>query len=166
MGAGFDGANVPSKKLDAWNMHVEFYIDLPSDRDRSLHDSALDEESGAGINLFVSSDQVRFYRAGGEIGVEDVPAIVYSEVTRDIDLFTSVCGLGGDVSWSDQGERSTGVFIQRFDVQELSAIIALRAQMLSRVLPQTDIADRSKIVKTWLEVRGQLGTYRVELGWS
>ena len=38
--------------------------------------------------------------------------------------------------------------------------------MLSRVLPQTDIADRCKIVKTWLEVRGQLGTYRVELGWS
>ena len=29
MGANFDGGNVPTKKLDPWNMRVEFYVDLP-----------------------------------------------------------------------------------------------------------------------------------------
>src|SRR5580692_9798065 len=67
MSANFDGANVPTKKFDPWNIRVEFYVDIPSDRDHSLDDSALNEQTGAGINLFIGSDQVRFYRDGREI---------------------------------------------------------------------------------------------------
>ncbi|HYL97095.1 MAG TPA: hypothetical protein VET69_14915, partial [Terriglobales bacterium] len=37
---------------------------------------------------------------------------------------------------------------------------------LGRVLPRTPIADRCKIVKGVLEVRGQLGTYRIFLNWG
>ncbi len=33
MSTSFDGANVPTKKFDPWNMRVEFYVDLPADRD-------------------------------------------------------------------------------------------------------------------------------------
>jgi hypothetical protein len=166
MGAGFDGFNVPTKKLDPWNMHAEFYVDLPSDRDESLRESALGEQSGAGINLFVGSDQVRFYRDSREVAVDDVPAILYSEVMRDVDLFTSVCAVGDDETWSDQGDRGTGVFSERFNAQELPAIIALRAELLSRVLPHTPIRDQCRIQKAWLEVRGHLGTYRIALGWG
>ena len=166
MGAGFDGSNVPTRKLDPWNMHVEFYVDLPPDRDDSLRESALGEESGAGINLFVGSDQVRFYRDSREVAIDEVPAILYSEVMRDIDLFTSVSAVGDDETWSDQGDRGTGFLIERFNAQEYSAVIALRAEMLSRVLPHTPIRDRCKIQKAWLEVLGQLGTYRIALGWG
>jgi hypothetical protein len=45
-------------------------------------------------------------------------------------------------------------------------IIALRRETLSLVLPHTPIHDRCKIHKTWLEVRGQLGTYRIEFAWG
>jgi len=166
MGANFDGVNVPTKKLPLWNMHAEFYVDLPSDRDNSLRQSALGEQSGAGINIFVGSDQVRFYRDRKEIEVGDVPAIVYSEVMRDVDLFTSVCAVGDDETWSDQGERGMGVLSGRFNLQEISAVIALRAEMLARVLPHTTIAGRCQIQKAALEVRGQLGTYRISLGWG
>jgi len=166
MGAGFDGSNVPTKKFSSWNMHAEFYVDLPSDRDGSLRESALGEQSGAGINLFVGSDQVRFYRDRREVPIDEVPAILYSEVMRDIDLFTSVCAVADDQSWSDQGDRGTGIFTERFDVQELSAIIALRSEMLSRVLPNMPICDRCKLQKAWVEVRGQLGTYRIALSWG
>jgi hypothetical protein len=38
--------------------------------------------------------------------------------------------------------------------------------MLSRVLPHTPIAARCKVAKTWLEIRGHLGTYRIQLGWG
>jgi Domain of unknown function (DUF4132) len=166
MGTGFDGGNVPTKQLAPWNMHVEFHVDLPADRDRSLRDSALSEQSGTGINLFIGSDQVRFYRDRHEVAIDDVPAVVYSEVMRDIDLFTSVCAIGDDETWSDHGDLGTGLFSQQFDVQEMSALTALRAEILSRVLPYTSVADRCKIEKTHLEVRGQLGTYRILLAWA
>ncbi len=166
MGAGFDGGNVPTRKLAAWNMDVEFHVDLPPDRDPSLHHSALGEQSGSGINLFIGSDQVRFYRDRREVAVDEVPAILYSEVMRDVDLFTSVCAIGDDETWFDHGDRGTGMFSRQFDVQEISATVALRADILSRVLPHTPIAGRCKIEKTHLEVRGQLGTYSIAFGWA
>jgi hypothetical protein len=147
-------------------MRVEFYVDLPPDRDSSLLESALGEQSGAGINLFIGSDQVRFYRDGREVPIDEVPAILYSEVMRDVDLFTSVSAIGGDETWADQGDRGTGIFREEFNIQELSGIIGLRREMLSLVLPHTPIQDRCKIQKTWLEVRGQLGTYRIEFLWG
>lgn len=166
MGSGFDGSNVPNRKIDHWKMHVEFYVDLPADRHPSLRESGLGEQSGSGINLFITSDQVRFYREAKEIALDDVPAIVYSEVMRDVDLFTSVCALGEDEGWADQGERGIGLFTEKFDPDQQSALIALRADLLGRVLPRTPIADRCKIVKGMLEVRGQLGTYRIFLNWG
>lgn len=163
MGAEFDGFNVPTKLLAAWKMHAEFYVDLPSDRKPALLESALGEKSGFGINLFLGSDQVRFYRDRREIAIEEVPAIVYSETMRDVDLFTSVSAVGQDESWSDQGDRGIGVVSSRMDLNELSAMLALRIEILSRVLPLTPIAERCKIEKNWLVVRGQLGTYRIEM---
>jgi hypothetical protein len=147
-------------------MQVEFHVDLPPDRDRSLLDSALGEQSGTGINLFIGSDQVRFYRDRREIAVDEVPATVYSEVMRDVDLFTSVCAVGDDEKWCDQGGRGTGVFSRRVDLHEITDVMALRAEILSRVLPHTALADRCKIEKTHLQVRGQLGTYNILLSWA
>jgi hypothetical protein len=190
MGDGFDGFNVPKRSLPQWNMHAEFCVDLPSDRDATLRESALGEQSGSGINLFIASDQVRFYRDRKEITLDDVPAIVYSEVMRDIDLFTSVCAIGADQSWAgqgwadpgwarrgwarrgwaNQGDRGCGILSAcrgaKEDLAEFNSIIALRAEMLTRVLPHTAIADRAHIEKSWLNVRGQLGTYRIQLAWG
>lgn len=165
MGAGFDGFNVPTKLLASWKMHAEFYVDLPSDRKPSLAGSALGEQSPSGINLFLGSDQVRFYRDRREIAVEEVPAIVYSEVMRDVDLFTSVSAIGPDESWSDLGERGTGLVASEV-VHELSGILALRVELLSRVLPLTSIADRCRIEQAWVRVQGKLGTYRISISWG
>ena len=166
MGSAFDGFNVPTKLLTPWNMHAEFYVDLPSDRKPSLSESALAEQSDFGINLFLGSDQVRFYRDRREIEIADVPAIVYSEVMRDVDLFTSISAVGRDESWSDQEDRGTGLLAAGKDPEELSAIFALRIEMLSRVLPHMAIAPQCKIESVWLVVRGQLGTYRIQIPWG
>jgi hypothetical protein len=166
MGVGFDGFNVPTKILAPWNMHVEFYVDLPPDRDAAPVGPALDQQSASGINLFLSADQVRFYRNRREVAVDDVPAIVYSEVMRDVDLFTTVSAAGEDLSWSDQGERGTGVLAPTLDLAGLTAIVELRLDMLSRILPLTPIASRCTIQPGWLEVRGALGTYRIQVPWG
>jgi hypothetical protein len=166
MGSGFDGYNVPTRSLPRWSMQAEFHVDLPADRDEALRDSAVSAQSGSGINLIVGSDQVRFYRDRREVAIEDVPAIVYSEVMRDVDLFTSVCAVGEDENWVDQGERGLGRLSRRPDLEEISSVMALRAEMLSRILPHATIAERCRVEKTHLEVRGQLGTYRIGLGWA
>jgi hypothetical protein len=166
MGAGFDGANFPTKKFDAWDMRVGFYVEIPSDRDSALLKSGLGEQSGAGINLFIGSDQVRFYRNAREVAVDDVPAVLYSEVMRDVDLFTSVSAVGRDETWTDQGDRGMGIFSEGFDVGELLGIIELRRETLSLVMPHTSIHERCKVHKACLEVRGQLGTYRIEFAWG
>jgi hypothetical protein len=166
MGSGFDGANVPNKKLEYWDMHAEFYVDLPPDRASAFRRSSFEEQSGAGINVFIGSDQVRFYRELREIPLDEVPAMVFSEIMRDVDLFTSVCAVGDDETWSDQGERGTGIFSNRFDVHGFTVVTALRSEMLSRVLPYTSIAERCKLTEGTLEVRGQLGTYHIQLGWG
>ena len=165
MGAHFDGYNAPTKELAAWNMHATFHTDLLSDRNPSLRDSGFAEETAMGINLFVTSDQVRFYRDAKEISLDEVPAVVYSEVMRDVDLFTSVCSIGDDETWQDQGDLAEETLPGKLDLDQLTADIAKRAELLSSVLPATAIADRCSVLKNCLEVRGQLGTYRI-LFWS
>ena len=166
MGIGFDGHNVPTRKLPQWNMQVELHVDLPPDRDGALRDSGLGEQSGSGINLFVESDQVRFYRDRREVAIEEVPALVYSEMMRDVDLFTTVCAIGEDENWRDEGIRGIGVLGERITVQEISAATSLRADILKRVLPRTPIADRCRLEALHLEVHGQLGRYRISLAWG
>jgi hypothetical protein len=163
MGTDFDGHNVPTRNLPQWKMQAQVHVDLPPDRDAALRDSGLGERSGFGINLFVESDQVRFYRDRHEIAVDEVPAMLFSEVMRDVDLFTSVCAIGEDENWRDEGDRTLGVSGERITVQELAADISLRADILMRVLPQTPIADRCRLESSHLEVQGQLGRYRISL---
>ena len=163
MGTDFDGHNVPTRNLPQWKMQAQFHVDLPPDRDAALRSSGLGERSGFGINLFVESDQVRFYRDRHEIAVDEVPAMLYSEVMRDVDLFTSVCAIGEDENWRDEGDRTLGVSGERITLQELSAAVSLRSDMLTRVLPLTPIADRCRLGPSHLEVQGQLGRYRISL---
>ncbi len=166
MSTAFDGYNTPTKNLQEWNVQAEFKVDLLPDRDESLKDSALAEESGMGISLFVGSDQVRFYRGRHEIALDEVPAVVFSEVMREVDLFTSVCAIGEDESWMDQGDHGSGILNPRFDLREIASLIELRAELLSRVLPTTQIASRCEVERNYLKVQGQLGTYHVQLGWA
>ena len=51
-------------------------------------------------------------------------------------------------------------------MQELSAAISLRGDILARVLPQTPIADRCRLESSHLEVQGQLGRYRISLAFG
>lgn len=166
MGIGFDGHNVPTRRLPQWNMQVELHVDLPPDRDSALRESGLGEQSGFGINLFVESDQVRFYRDRREVAVEEVAALVYSEVMRDVDLFTTVSAIGEDENWRDEGVRGIGVLGERITARDISAATSLRADMLARVLPRTAIADRCRLEALHLEVQGQLGRYRISLTWG
>ena len=68
------------------------------------HPTDDDQASPAGVLLHCSSDQVRFTdRGGAAVPLDRVPALVFSEVMRDVDLFVGVASIAADPAWQDGG---------------------------------------------------------------
>jgi hypothetical protein len=115
--------------------------------------------------MHVSTDQVRFTRDGVALPLLEVPAVVFSEVMRDVDLFVGVAGVGSDPTWADAGPNGEFAEYWRHAVfGDLSASAATRADILSRLLPRLKLRDRCRIDGRFLVVRGDLRTYRIHLG--
>ncbi|GAA4242006.1 hypothetical protein GCM10022254_73140 [Actinomadura meridiana] len=95
--------------------------------------------------------EVRFDRrvAGRwrETAPADVPPLVFSEGTRESDLFIRVASIADESPFG-----------------ELSATAEIRGDALRRVLPHTRIADRCAIDGRFLVVRGELRDYKIHLG--
>jgi hypothetical protein len=152
----WDSANTPTLGLPEWGMHVEFWVDQPNpDTNENL-------ASPSGVSLYLSTDQVRFYRRGVQLPLTEVPALVFSEVMRDVDLFVGVASVGNDPTWNDRGQA--GEYWRNFAFGELSESAKTRSDVLARLLPRLKIADRCSLEDKFLIVRGQLRTYKIHLG--
>ncbi len=92
----WDSHNVPTLEIPHGNLRAEFWVE-PIE--------ASDELSPHMIYVYVSTDQVRFYRDGAiePLRLADVPPLVFSEVMRDVDLFVGVASVANDPTW---GERT------------------------------------------------------------
>jgi Domain of unknown function (DUF4132) len=146
------------RELPAWQLRAELWTQ-----------GAGDEHADAGGYLYVSTDQVRFTRAGSRdpLRLGDVPAIVFSEVMRDVDLFVGVASVGNDPTWQDGGpDRLYVDYWQRYSFGELSETAITRRAALERIVPRMKIADRCTFSDRFLIVRGKLRTYRIHLGSS
>ncbi|HEU0035103.1 MAG TPA: DUF4132 domain-containing protein [Kofleriaceae bacterium] len=75
----FDGGNVPTKQLAAYDLTVELDVDVPAEA----------QVGDSGIYLHVLTGGVRFHRDRRTLRIADVPARCFSEVMRDVDLFVS-----------------------------------------------------------------------------
>lgn len=154
---GFDSENTPTLALPHWKLTAEFWVEGCFDGDESM--------TPAGILLYVATDQVRFrdeFRA--PVPLVDVPAIVFSEVMRDVDLFVGVASIGADPAWQDQGDRRYDRYWREYSFGDLSQSAATRRGVLERLLPRLKIADQCEIHERFLRVRGQLRTYKIHLG--
>jgi hypothetical protein len=153
----FDSHNTPTLELPAANLLVEFWVDALNNDDQT---------SEMGIYLHLSTDQVRFCRPGiGPLQLTDVPAHIFSELMRDVDLFVGVCSVGNDPAWHDRGELGgLGGYWQNYAFGDLSATARTRKETLERLLPRLKIADRCLIIERFLTVRGRLRTYKIHLG--
>ncbi len=170
------------KELPELGLRAEFWIEGAGDD--YAHDTT---ESGA--YLYLATDQVRFYRmdaaenhahaSGGgyssgwgadaqpsaSLPLGEVPALVFSEILRDVDLFVGVCSVGNDPTWQDGGPR--GVYRDYwtdYSFGDLSATARTRREVLQRLLPRLKNADRLSLTEKFLVVRGDLRTYKIHLG--
>lgn len=164
--AGYDP---PSKELPNWGLRAEFWVEEAGDEwGRDTNDT--------GTYLYLSTDQVRFYRlgdaragrrraAGEPVPLEEVPPLVFSEVMRDVDLFVGVASVGNDPTWADGGrtghQRDAWT---RFAFGDLSATATTRKEALERIVPRLKVADRCSFADRFLVVRGDLRTYKIHLG--
>jgi len=117
------------------------------------------------------TDQVRFLMADARDGAQplplrDVPARVFSEAMRDVDLFVSVTSIGNTPDWADRGLRQFDDYWERWAFGELTELAKVRRETIAKIIPQLAIADRLVLEDRWLRVRGDLATYRIHLGSS
>lgn len=141
-----------------------------------------DENDMARGHPFISTDRVRFRRwyangndaLGDPVPLHIIPARVFSEVMRDVDLFVGVASIGNDPTWIDGGADGTHAsrwrdteaheYWTRHSVAELDVAGQSRKAFLSELIPSLAIADRCTLTDRFLEVRGRLRTYRIHLG--
>jgi hypothetical protein len=147
------------------------------------------DATDSGAYLRLTTDQVRFYpiaapehlqhASGGgyeqwfgpdrqptePVPLDRVPALVLSEVMRDVDLFVGVASVGNDPTWSDGGPQGRfRDYWQSYSFGELTATAQTRRDLLSRLLPRLAVAERCELSGRFLRVRGDLCTYKIHLG--
>jgi hypothetical protein len=154
-GFHFDGYNIPIRELPQWNLQITYWVDIAGE--------AL---SQAGISLYLATDQVRFCDPmGTPQSLETVPAIAFTEVMRNIDLFVGVASIGNDPSWQDQGAQPHyNAYWESYSFGELNTSAQIRREVLSRLLPKLKIGDRCSLSEKFLVVQGTLRTYNIHLG--
>jgi hypothetical protein len=151
----FDSHNTPTIVLPQWNLAAEFWVDPPGGNEGT---------SEAGIYLHLSTDQVRFCDpAGGPRSLSEIPALIFSEMMRDVDLFVGVCSIGNDPAWHDRGGQFGGYW-HSYSFGDLSATAATRREVLARLLPRLKIAGQCVLRDKFLIVQGTLRTYKIHLG--
>lgn len=169
-----------TRLLPAWGLRAEFWIESISDQHGT-------DTTPSGAFLYVATDQVRFYpikapensthaMGGGyhayrrgeapeATPLENIPALVFSEVMRDVDLFVGVASVGNDPNWTDGGRDMPYVdYWSRYSFGALSETAKTRRQVLDKLVPHLKIGPRCTLTDRFLVVRGDLSTYKIHLG--
>src|ERR1700722_8060621 len=160
MGAFDDGRSntAASIQLPDYELEAEYWINEVN------AENAMNE---TGMWLYVATAQVRFLRRGSGEVVEliEVPAIILSEVMRDVDLFVGVASVGNDPAWNDSGGLTAyRDYWQSYSFGDLMEVAKTRKMLLERLLPRLKIAAVAEIKDKFLVVKGKLRTYKIHVG--
>jgi hypothetical protein len=158
----FDFQSTPTLVLPHWGLTAEFFVE-------GAGGDGPEETAASGISLYLTTDQVRFLKNDGDeeqegVELRDVPAVVFSEVMRDADLFVGVCSVGNDPQWQDSGAASGGDYWRQYSFGNLSATAATRKEVLERLIPRLRIASQCSFADRFLVVKGNLRAYKIHFG--
>ena len=172
----------PTLELPQWGLRAEFWVEGAGD------DYGVDTTE-AGTYLYLTTDQVRFYATGSSVNyahasgggyeqyvhqnanpalplrLETIPALVLSEVLRDVDLFVGVTSVGNDPAWNDGGPQGRyREYWQSYSFGELSDNALNRKALLETLIPRLKIRDVTSIQGKFLHVKGSLREYKIHMG--
>lgn len=167
--------------LPNWNLRAEFWVEGAGE------EYGVDSNE-TGTYLYLTTDQVRFYRdeaalnwaqvgdgdytsAGPDeeenhpLALEEIPPLAFSELLRDVDLFVGVASAGNDPNWSDGGpEGRYRDYWTSYSFGDLGNTAQTRKAILERLVPRLKIAERCTFSDRFLIVRGDKRTYKIHLG--
>jgi len=177
----FAGQNLAGNTLYAlgkgrsWTMSYEDapYIKLPD-----IDMAGLLNVSGGVLYDNPGTDDVRFYKLGQSarsrqvdyqnvIPLAEVPAIIFSEVFRDVDLFVAVANTYLDPylpTNTDDDLLINDWNQQNFGKRSKTPIAAIRKELLEKIVPMTKIAKQCTFSGNFLVVKGKLRTYKINFG--
>jgi hypothetical protein len=171
-----------TKVLWQWDIRAEYWVE-------GIGDQYGMDTNETGTYLYLTTDQVRFYRidavenrahAGGggysaqrwfgrgiaePLPLEEIPSLVFSEIMRDVDMFVGVASVGNDPNWLDGGgDVRYRDYWHSFSFGDLTESSKTRKQVLETLVPRLKIAERCKLTDKFLVVRGDIRTYKIHLG--
>ena len=152
----WDSHNTPTLELPEAGLEAQLHVDFASN----------EAVSGHMVYLYITTDRVTLHRSGEPLPValESIPAAVFSEVMRDVDLFVGVTSVASDPAWTPGRWLHIDEYRERTTQEELTASAESRRDLLSRLLPRLPIADRARLEDRFLVVRGERATYKIHLG--
>ncbi len=162
----WDSHNTPYLELPQYNLRAEFDVEFSEGAETTSH----------AVYRTISTDRVQFFAVEPKRGrfeirpprpplrLADVPAVVLSEVMRDVDLLVGVTSIGADPMWGHERGDPHAEYWQRFADGELSIAAENRKAVLESFLPKLTIRDRCRLEERYLFVRGQSNEYRIHLG--
>jgi hypothetical protein len=151
----WDSHNTPRLALAQYGLRVQYEVDFPQDES---------EVSGHAIYLLIRSDKVRFLdNANMPRTLDSIPPVVFSEVMRDVDLFTAAASIGMDPAWDQRDRAAFRAYWSAFSFGELTEMAINRRSVLERLIPRLAIADRCILEPRFLKVRGDRTEYRIHL---
>ena len=145
--------SIPTIAIPAWKMTAEFWVEIDWEG----------EATERGAFQLVFTDQVRFYENDEQLEMDEVPAIVFSEIMRDVDLFVGVTSIGNDPSWEDNNSEHNDYW-RNYSFSELSASAKVRKTALEKLIPRLKIASKCHFEDRFLIVKGSRRTYKIHLG--
>jgi hypothetical protein len=120
-----------------------------------------------GIWNFIATDQIRFVNieTNEVVDLIEIPAIPFSEVLRDVDLFVGVASVGNDPTWQDTGGiPAYRDYWQSYSFGDLSEVAKMRKDILIGLIPRLKISKVAEIRDKFLVVKGKLRTYKIHIG--
>jgi len=156
----WDGGDqdIAELKIPEYKLKAQFWVQSV-EADNAYNDN--------GIWNYVSTDQVRFLNVETNdlIDLVDIPAIPFSEVLRDVDLFVGVASVGNDPTWSDSGGiPAFRDYWTSFSFGDLTEVAKNRKEILTGLLPRLKISKVAEIKDKFLVVKGKLRTYKIHIG--
>jgi hypothetical protein len=152
------GNDCASTDLKEYGLRAEFWVNEVA-ADDAMNDT--------GIWNYVATDQLRFLDAATNTVKEliEIPAVLLSEILRDLDLFVGVASVGNDPNWRDSGGLpGYNDYWQSYSFGDLNELAKTRRSILEGLVPRLKIAKVAELRDKFLVIKGKLRTYKIHIG--
>jgi hypothetical protein len=165
--AGYDGGQdaIARKDYPAAGLRASWALE-EADTDSPLGPGGRYDTAGPAVELCMTA-KIAFSALADVVPVPvplaDVPAEVFSETMRDIDLIVSAATVANDPAWIEryQGRPLLDAYWARMAGPGLDSLRAARRDLLAPVYATP--GQRYTLTSTDLRVRGSLATYLIDL---